>query len=191
MRSAVKADNKKPQPKPGLVQRERRTGRSSWEAQRPAQSEVKFGFVAKVRGISANTLESCATQLPNGNRTPAGSPLLPESWWFRRRPRKPESRWRLSQYLILTRGPRAFLIWPPCSGQPAGRATTSGAPKVIESFLAEFGVARGVLDRAMTKPILNGPCVVALIGQSVAAGVAQHVDVNLEGKAGALTDPLN
>src|SRR5262249_4720615 len=79
-----------------------------WEAQRPAQSEVKFGFVAKVRGISANTLGSCATQLPNGKRTPAGSPLLPESLWFCRRPRKPESRWRLSQYLILTRGPRAF-----------------------------------------------------------------------------------
>ena len=136
--SSVRADNKKPQPKPGLVQRERRTGRSSWEAQRPAQTEVKFGFVAKLRGISANTLGSSATQLPNGKRTPAGSPLLPESWWFRRRPRKPESRWRLSQYLILTRGPRAFLIWPPCSGQPAGRATTSGAPKILKSLLAQL-----------------------------------------------------
>jgi hypothetical protein len=32
-----------------------------------------------------------------------------------------------------------------------GRALASGAPKIFESFLAEFGVTRGVLDRAMAE----------------------------------------
>jgi hypothetical protein len=39
--------------------------------------------------------------------------------------------------------------------------------KIFESFLAEFGVARSVLDRTMAQPILNSPCVVACIGQRV------------------------
>jgi hypothetical protein len=37
----------------------------------------------------------------------------------------------------------------------ASRAITSGAPKILESLLAQFGVAGGVLDGAMPKPILN------------------------------------
>jgi hypothetical protein len=70
----------------------------------------------------------------------------------------------------------------------ASRALTSGTPKIFESFLAEFGVARGVLYGPMPKPILNCPRVVTCIGQRVAAGVPQHVDVNLEWEARALAD---
>jgi hypothetical protein len=66
-----------------------------------------------------------------------------------------------------------------------------GPPEVLESFLAEFGVACGVLDCAMTKPILNCSRVVPSIGERVAAGVPQHVDVNLKGGASALTDALD
>jgi hypothetical protein len=43
----------------------------------------------------------------------------------------------------------------------------------------------------MAEPILNGSRVVALIGQGIAAGVTQHVDVNLERKAGALANALD
>ena len=46
---------------------------------------------------------------------------------------------------------------------------TSGAPKIFKSLLAQFRVARCVLDRAMAEPVLNCPCVVACIGQCVAA----------------------
>lgn len=44
-------------------------------------------------------------------------------------------------------------------------------PEVFEPLLTQFGVAGGVLNRAVTEPVLNGPRVVPLIGQGVAAGV--------------------
>jgi hypothetical protein len=37
----------------------------------------------------------------------------------------------------------------------------------------------------MTEPALNGPSVVALVGQGIAAGVAEHVRMCLELEAGA------
>jgi hypothetical protein len=43
----------------------------------------------------------------------------------------------------------------------------------------------------MPEPILNCSRVVAGVGQSIAAGVPQHVDVNFEGKTGALADALD
>jgi len=43
----------------------------------------------------------------------------------------------------------------------------------------------------MAQPILNRPRVVPFVSQRVAAGVAQHVNVNLERKTGALTDALH
>ena len=73
----------------------------------------------------------------------------------------------------------------------AGRALTSGTPKIFEPLLAQFGVAGGVLDRAMTKPILNCSCVMPGVGQRVAAGVPQHVDVNLKREARTLADALD
>ena len=42
----------------------------------------------------------------------------------------------------------------------------------------------------MPKPVLNSARVVASIRQGIAAGVPEHVAVNLEGQAGALTDAL-
>jgi hypothetical protein len=43
----------------------------------------------------------------------------------------------------------------------------------------------------MPEPILNRSRVMACIGQGIAAGVPQHVHVNLEGKAGTLTDAFD
>ena len=74
------------------------------------------------------------------------------------------------------------------TGQGARR---SRAPKIFESLLAQFRVAGGVLNGAMPEPILNCPRVMACIGQGVAAGMPQHVDVNLERKASALADALD
>ena len=47
------------------------------------------------------------------------------------------------------------------------------------------------MDRAVAKPILNCPRVVALISQRIAAGMPQHVDVNLKWKTSALTNALD
>ena len=43
----------------------------------------------------------------------------------------------------------------------------------------------------MAEPILNRPRVVSCIGERVAARMPQHVNVNLEREAGALTDALD
>ena len=48
-------------------------------------------------------------------------------------------------------------------------------PKLFELLLAQFRIAGGVLNGSMAEPVLNCPCVVACIGQRVAAGVPQHV----------------
>jgi hypothetical protein len=48
-----------------------------------------------------------------------------------------------------------------------------------------------VLDRAVSKPILDCPGIVAGVGQGVAAAMPQHVAVNREMKAGALADALD
>jgi hypothetical protein len=42
----------------------------------------------------------------------------------------------------------------------------------------------------MAKPILERPRIMPRIGQGIAAGMPEHVTVNQEGKAGALTDAL-
>ena len=76
-------------------------------------------------------------------------------------------------------------------GVGTGVGLSSRPPKILEPLLAQFGVAGGVLDGAVTKPILNRPRVVSFIGQRVAAGVAEHVYVNLEREAGALADALH
>ena len=48
-----------------------------------------------------------------------------------------------------------------------------------------------MLDRAMAEPILNGARVMALVGQRVAAAMAEHVRVNQEGESGALANALD
>jgi hypothetical protein len=48
-----------------------------------------------------------------------------------------------------------------------------------------------MLDRAVTEPILQRPGIMAGVRQGVAAGVADHVAVDRESKAGALTDALD
>src|ERR1700756_2709825 len=64
-------------------------------------------------------------------------------------------------------------------------------PEVFEPRLAQFRVARRVLDGAVAEPVLNCPRVVPLVGQGIAAGVPQHVDVNFEREAAALADPFD
>ena len=64
-------------------------------------------------------------------------------------------------------------------------------PEILERRRAQLRVARRVLDRSVSEPILDASRVVAGIGESVAAGVAQHVGVNRKSESGALADALD
>jgi hypothetical protein len=48
-----------------------------------------------------------------------------------------------------------------------------------------------MLDRPMPKPVLDCPRIVPLIGQSVAARVPQHMDMDGEIEASAFADAFN
>ena len=48
------------------------------------------------------------------------------------------------------------------------------APEVFKAIRRQFGVARGVLDVPMAEIGLQGPRIVALVGQGEATGVPQH-----------------
>jgi hypothetical protein len=64
-------------------------------------------------------------------------------------------------------------------------------PKILGPRRRSLGVAHGVLDRAVSKAILDGARVVAGVGKGVAAAMPQHVAVHREIKAGALADALD
>ena len=78
-----------------------------------------------------------------------------------------------------------------CAARDWPAALTSGAPKIFKSLLAQFRIAGRMLNSTMAQPVLNCPCIMPRIGQRVAAGVLQHVDVNLEWEARALADALD
>ena len=60
-------------------------------------------------------------------------------------------------------------------------------PEVLEPVRRQRRVDRGAGDRPMPEPSLGCPCVVALVGEGVAAGVAQHVRMRLEIEAARRT----
>src|SRR5262249_7722285 len=64
-------------------------------------------------------------------------------------------------------------------------------PKILKPIRCQFGVAHRVLNIAMPKVGLQGPCVVAGIGEGEAAGVPEHVRVRLQIEAGFRTDAAN
>jgi hypothetical protein len=63
--------------------------------------------------------------------------------------------------------------------------TMSLAPEVLEPVRRQCRVDGRARDRPMAEPSLDRPGVVALVGQRVAAGVAQHVGMGLDLKLGA------
>src|SRR6516165_9198642 len=64
-------------------------------------------------------------------------------------------------------------------------------PEVFEPRLTQCRVARGVGDRHMTEPILDRAGIDAVVGQLVAAAMAQHVEVDGKWNAGPLADDLD
>jgi hypothetical protein len=68
---------------------------------------------------------------------------------------------------------------------------SSVPPKVLESVGRYVGVPDRVLDVLVPEVVLQGPRVVAIIGQLEPAGMAQHVGVDRKWHLGGLTDALD
>src|SRR5262245_46427175 len=67
----------------------------------------------------------------------------------------------------------------------------SASPKVLESVGRHFGVPDRVLDVLVAKVVLQGPRVVAIVGELEPAGMAKHVRVDREWHLGSLTEALD
>ena len=78
-------------------------------------------------------------------------------------------------------------------GHPSGPKVGGGGlpPQLIEPCRIGGGVADGVLDVAMPEVVLDQPGVRALVGQGVAARVAQHVRIGGQGQPGPLAAPAH
>ena len=64
-------------------------------------------------------------------------------------------------------------------------------PKVLEPVGRHFGVPDRVLNVLVPEVVLQGPGVMAIIGQFEPAGMAQHVRVDREWHLGGLPDTLD
>ena len=67
----------------------------------------------------------------------------------------------------------------------------SGFRKVIELGMMSRGVPNRVLDIFVSEIMLDCAGVVAIVGELVAAGMAQHVRMNLEREAGLDAQPCD
>src|SRR5262249_39713489 len=80
----------------------------------------------------------------------------------------------------------------PAPARPT-RASWSGRsgsvpPKVLEPVGRQFGVPDGVLNILMPEVVLQGPRVVAIVGELEPAGMAEHVGVDREWHLGGLPE---
>src|SRR5664279_2849660 len=67
----------------------------------------------------------------------------------------------------------------------------SGFRKVIELGMMSRGVPNRVLDILMPKVVLDCAGVASIVGEFIAAGMAQHVRMNLEREAGLDAQPCD
>src|SRR5262249_46671461 len=90
----------------------------------------------------------------------------------------------MARRLLRTGGSSVQARWIPAP-------PSSVPPKLLESVRRHFGVSDGVLDVLVAKVVLQGPRVVAIIGQLEPAGMAKHVRVDGECHLGGLPDTLD
>jgi hypothetical protein len=62
--------------------------------------------------------------------------------------------------------------------------TSASISKKLEPLRRQRGVARGVLNIATPEVQLDRPGIVAIIGELIAAGIAQHVVIGLDTEFG-------
>src|SRR5262245_38276416 len=75
-----------------------------------------------------------------------------------------------------------------CASRPEVR---SAPPKVLEPVGHHVGVPDRVLDVPVPEVVLQGPRVVAIVGELEPTGMAQHVWVDREWHLGGLPDALH
>src|SRR5262245_27163164 len=68
---------------------------------------------------------------------------------------------------------------------------SSVLPKVLEAIRRHFGVPDRVLDVLVPEVVLQGPRVVAIIGQLEPTGMAKHMRVDREWHLGGLPEALD
>jgi hypothetical protein len=78
---------------------------------------------------------------------------------------------------------RHYVVTP-----PRGRSIP---PKSLETIRRQRGVGNRVLDILMPKVVLDCAGVASIVGEFIAAGMAQHVGVNLEREAGLDAQPCD
>jgi hypothetical protein len=64
-------------------------------------------------------------------------------------------------------------------------------PELLEPIRGHFRVSDGMLDILVAKVMLQGSCIVAIVGELIATGVTQHVRVDAEWHLGSLTKPVD
>src|SRR5262245_59014496 len=68
---------------------------------------------------------------------------------------------------------------------------SSVPPKVLEAVGRHFGVSDGVLNVLVPEVMLQGPRVVAVVGQLEPTGMAKHVRVDRERHVSGFPEPLD
>src|SRR5262245_65413254 len=87
---------------------------------------------------------------------------------------------------------RSILAYSPTVSSEFSRAPSSSAPpKVLEAVGCHVGVPNGVLDVLVPEIVLQGPRVVAIVGELEPTGMTKHVRVDREWHLGGLADALD
>ena len=76
-------------------------------------------------------------------------------------------------------------------GRPTSRDPRSVSKKLLETLRSQGGVPRGILDIAMPEIRLDRTRVVPIVGELVAASMAEHVGVRLDTQVGRGGCPLD
>ena len=75
-------------------------------------------------------------------------------------------------------------LLPPCS-----QATSSILEEAVEPVGSQFSITDCVLNILVSHVVLDGPCILPVVGQLVSATMAQHVRMHRELDLGILPCP--
>src|SRR5499427_396249 len=131
---------------------------------------------------------TCCKPFALGSARPVGSLHGPAASWFATRPSPPAITTRKTKGRATTAG----------EARPFGMRLLAARrrirlipPKVLEPVGRHVGVSDRVLNVLVSEIVLQGPRVVAIVGELEPAGMAKHVRVDREWHFGRLAEALN